>query len=398
MQDQYLLGMFFMGIYYYERCLPFGLKPSPGIFEIFASAINAFIIEDAVKLLFHYLDDFILITNKERGLREYETVLSTFKKLGVELAIEKLLTPCSSLEFLGIIIDTVTMTLNLPEDKLTYYRSIINRWIIKPSGSFKELQSLIGTLVYSARIIQHGNTFYHHLIKQVRAATDGKRKGNLSRKHIKLNSESINELQWWNYFLIKWNGRNIIPPGIDQFPLTKRHSLMTDACGTGMGAWFKDHQYVLHAWSPEELKEAARAKTISMPYLELLSILHSVNIWQKELSSSAIELQSDCKPVVEAINKGYSKEPSLHHLLRLLFFVTSLNSIFISCSHIPGVDNKQADALSRAACKNSHEQHRLLTKHFLSLSSVQDSIRQQKLIQKTVQPLPLEDWNLLKVN
>jgi hypothetical protein len=397
-EDQFLLGLRFMGLYYYERCLPFGLKPSPGIFEIFASAINIFGLEDGVKFLLHYLDDFILITNKERGHREYETVLSTFKKLGVELAVEKLSTPCSSLEFLGIIIDTVSMTLRLPEDKLTYYRSIINRWIMKPSGSLKELQSLIGTLVYSARIIQHGNTFYHHLIHQVREATKGMKAGKFSHRQVRLNNEAIQELQWWKYFIIEWNGSNIIPPGIDQFPLAKRHSLLTDACTTGMGAWFKGHQYVLHAWSEKELKEATREQAISMPYLELLSILHSVNVWQKELANNAIDLQSDCDPVVKAINKGYSREPSLHHLLRLLFFITSLNKIYISCSHIAGVDNKEADALSRAANHDNQIQNSLLTAHFMSLSSVQDSIKEQELVQKTIQPLPLEDWNSLKKN
>jgi ribonuclease HI len=165
-----------------------------------------------------------------------------------------------------------------------------------------------------------------------------------------------------------------------------------------MGAWFREHEYLLHAWSEKELKEATREQTISMPYLELLSILHSVNVWQKELANNAIDLQSDCDPVVQAINKGYSREPSLHHLLRLLFFITSLNKIYISCSHIAGVDNKEADALSRAANQNPQVQANLLTAHFLSLSSVQESIKVQDLVQRMIQPLPLENWNVLKVN
>jgi hypothetical protein len=140
------------------------------------------------------------------------------------------------------------------------------------------------------------------------------------------------------------------------------------------------------------LKDARRKKTISMPYLELLSILYSVNIWQKELANSAIDLQSDCGPVVKAINRGYSKQSNLHHLLRLLFFITSLNNIFISCTHIPGVANIEADVLSRAARHDPVEQQRLLTLHFFTVLSVQQSLRTQPLSRRTILPLPLEDW------
>ena len=166
-----------------------------------------------------------------------------------------------------------------------------------------------------------------------------------------------------------------------------------------MGAWFKDHQYALHAWSEEELKESYRDTDISMPYLELLAILHAVNIWQKELAHCAIDLQSDCDPVVESINRGYSKQPDQHHLLRILFFITSLNGIFISCSHIKGVDNDVADALSRAAHHDYKQQGKLLTDLFLSIPSVQAAHRGiHPVSRREIQPLPSENWKLLRKN
>jgi ribonuclease HI len=338
----------------------------------------------------------MLITDEARAMLEYDLVLSTFRKLGVELAAEKLSPPCSKLEFLGINIDTTLMQLSLPEDKLINYKQVISRWLSKPSGSHKELQSLIGILVYAARIIQHGNTFYHHLIRHSRTANTTRAS---SRKHIRLSKEAIEELQWWGYFIDKWNGTNIIPRSITQFPLSQRHALRTDACRTGMGAWFKNHQYALHAWSDAELKDSHREKDLSMPYLELLAILHAVNIWQKEVKNGYIDLQSDCDPVVQGINKGYSKQPSLHHLLRILFFITSLNGIFISCSHIAGVDNKEADALSRAANANFKKQNNLLTDLFFSLSSAKVcQLQGQQLVQRKIQTLPSENWSLLKRN
>ena len=157
-----------MGWYFYERCLPFGLKPAPGIFELFSSAINEFILHAGVLFFFHYLDDFLLLTNQERSSREYQLILSLFQTLGVPLSSNKLAPPCTQIEFLGIIIDTDTMEFRLPTEKLLEYRAILSRWIAKPQGTIHELQSLVGILVYAARIIQHGNTFYHHILRHLR--------------------------------------------------------------------------------------------------------------------------------------------------------------------------------------------------------------------------------------
>lgn len=100
------------------------------------------------------------------------------------------------------------------------------------------------------------------------------------------------------------------PPSLLSFPISSRRCLLTDACNTGMGAWLRtaspQHfpQYLLHAWTATELQLAQRNSRMSMPFLELLAAVLAVYLWRKELSKSAVDLQLDCKPVVDAINKG----------------------------------------------------------------------------------------------
>ena len=108
-----------------------------------------------------------------------------------------------------------------------------------------------------------------------------------------------------------------------------------------------------------------------MPFLEFLSIIYAVYTWHKELAGTALELQSDCDPVVQAIQRGYSDKPKIHQLIRVLIHITTSHSIFISCAHLPGALNAEADALSRSARTSAADQAQLLTDSFFSLPSVQ---------------------------
>jgi ribonuclease HI len=168
-----------------------------------------------------------------------------------------------------------------------------------------------------------------------------------------------------------------------------------------MGAFLQGRQFLLHAWTDKEIAASFRNQRISMPFLELLAILYAVHTWHKQLADSALELQSDSHTVVQCIQKGFhAKDPFMHHLLRTLLHITITNRIFISCTHLPGVMNIHADALSRAAHRDSLTQTRNLDTMFFSLfsSSSQSqpigtdqrlpSAPQQQLQQVAIPPFP----------
>ena len=47
------------------------------------------------------------------------------------------------------------------------------------------------------------------------------------------------------------------------------------------------------------------------------------------------------------LNTGYSRDPQIMHLLHCLFFIKAHFQMEIKVSHIPGIENTQADAISR---------------------------------------------------
>lgn len=62
-----------------------------------------------------------------------------------------------------------------------------------------------------------------------------------------------------------------------------------------------------------------------------------------------IRLFTDNTGVMYCINNGYSKSPVLRDLLSELFTLLSLRGASMTATYLPGVENTQADALSRLA-------------------------------------------------
>lgn len=393
-ENHFLLGIMFHGLIFYERCLPFGVHPGPALFESLSTAVEAICHVKGIENLCHFADDFLNVSSPEKAEEEYQVSLKIFALLGVPLATEKLAPPSPTIEFLGIMIDIPNQIISIPNDKMGRYREQVLLAQAAPSLTVKSLQSLLGGLRYCCQCIQHGPLYLHYLQQ---CLTDALREGEGWKNFkVTLTFQAKGELRWWKQFMSEWNGVNIIPPSLNHFPLSSRRYLLTDACLVGMGGWLRrpshpsyDHpQYTLHAWTDEEQRLAVRVKRASMPFLELLAVVLSVYVWREELASSALDLQSDCQAVVDAINKGYSPKLRTHQLLLTLFFISNKYKIFISCSHIAGRNNVEADALSRSADTDTHLQSSRLNSLFFSLSSVSVFHSSHRLVYKEMEALP----------
>jgi len=448
-EDQYNLGIQFMGFYFYERCIPFGIHPGPSFFEEFATAVEKICNAEGIPHIPHYADDSLLISRPEDAPSHYQRALSIFRHLGVPLSEDKLIAPSPVVEFLGIVIDCPSMQIRMPEDKLTAYREDINAALAHPNElSLHDIQSLHGILIYASRCVQKGRLFTSHILRDLATAlrivhhedliyqtptvtipsgdphktpavttpsgdphktptvttpsgdphktpsVTNDRGNQQKSKGISLTMGSLMELRWWDKCLREWNGVNIIPPSIAHVPQSQRHILYTDACDKGMGAWLLKANgsalYLLHRWTDREISLATRKKRISMPFLEMLSVIRSVFTWQNDLADSAIILRTDCTAVVQGINTNHSKTLQSHQLLLSLFLTTTKNRIFIDCQHIEGLLNVEADALSRAPSPtDTHLYHSYLSKEFFSLPSV-SSVPPHRLTQTPIVDLPSE--------
>lgn len=105
---------------YKDGMLPFGLQSAPKLFTAVIDAIEWCIHQGVVDLIFHYLDDFLVMRppNSVTCKCSLELLVSECGKLSVPLASEKIEGPSPILTFLSIEINTREGILCLQADKL----------------------------------------------------------------------------------------------------------------------------------------------------------------------------------------------------------------------------------------------------------------------------------------
>ena len=118
--DRHFLGMQWKGAVFIDTCLPFGLRSAPKLFNTIADLLAWIMRQHGVQPLLHYLDDFLTVgpPNSNICQQNLDTIKQVCDILGVPLALEKVEGPATSLSFLGITLDTVTMEAKLPPEKL----------------------------------------------------------------------------------------------------------------------------------------------------------------------------------------------------------------------------------------------------------------------------------------
>ena len=126
------------GSLYIDMALPFGLRSAPKIFTAVADAAEWIVRRRGVKFLIHYLDDYLIIGaphSNECKDSSLEILLSTFGRLGIPVADDKLEGPESCLKFLGFEVDSQSMVIRLPSAKLTEMQQLIQDWQKKKSAT-----------------------------------------------------------------------------------------------------------------------------------------------------------------------------------------------------------------------------------------------------------------------
>ena len=113
----------------------------------------------------HLLDDFLVVDFPCLPPAHCISVLRyTFDKLGVPLSDKKTVGLLTSLEFLGIQLDSVLMQASLSAEKLEHIRSIMGTACSAVSMSKREMLSLLGHLTIAMRIIPQGRSFVSCLL------------------------------------------------------------------------------------------------------------------------------------------------------------------------------------------------------------------------------------------
>lgn len=355
--ERWMLGIEWKSQFYADLALPFGHALSPALWEMYATLLEWIVRDNGVRHLIHYVDDFLTAgaADSDECQRAVDTIVKIFAELGVPINQSKFAaeaSPSTTARFLGIVIDTIRMEARLDAERLQSIHTTLDRFKEMKSCSATELQSLIGTLVFAAKVVPTGRTFISRMLDVLKTRD--------SKNVCYLTPEFRLDVEWWRTFLSKWNGVSIIPsetvwlsPEAALAPDSGAIVLFTDACESGFGALFDTH-WTHGVWSAEQTA-AAKSDPIrdsekddrSMPYLELLAATIAVCTWKHLLRGRRVYVFSDCMPVVQAMQSLKSRSPKIVSLVRVLLLTAAQNEFTLRFYHIKGSLNVHADALSR---------------------------------------------------
>lgn len=343
-EDWHLLGFMWRGKYYYERVLPFGLKSSCRLWDLYAEALHQMLKREFnIDVIIHYIDDFLFVC-KTRSAADaaLASALGLCEDLGIPMASGKTEGPTHCLTFLGIELDTQRMRARLPDAKLTELKALAEVWVEKSSCTGAELQSLVGSLSFACKVVRPGRFYLRRLITHMalvlRVTTSR------TRAHHTLPAAAIEDVRWWLQWVEHWNGISLLYDV--EWTRADKLELFTDACLIGYGVLCGSRWYA-GRWDEKQRAAAVRQSRESMPFFELYALVSAAVTFGADWQGRKILFHCDCLPVVQAIAKQSSPDPQMMHLLRTLAHTACTFGFDFRSQHIAGVQNIAADILSR---------------------------------------------------
>ena len=207
--DWPMLGMRWAGHYYFHKTLPFGLRSSCHLWERYATAAE-WIIKHVcgVRDIVHYVDDSFLADTTQGGCnRQLDCTIAALAELGVPVAADKTVRACTRIVYLGIQIDSDSMTVSMDEERLGAIRQLLAEWEQRATCSLRQLQATIGTLQWAAQVVRPGRTFLQHL-RDLAACHSASQPHDTDA--ITVMEAARDDLRWWSTFAAQWNGVSLL--------------------------------------------------------------------------------------------------------------------------------------------------------------------------------------------
>ncbi|KAM9323989.1 uncharacterized protein PAF06_020241 [Gastrophryne carolinensis] len=335
--SQYLLGCYFEGGFFIDRCLPMGCSVSCAYFEAFRTFLEWVVKEKSgLSAVTHYLDDFFCVGPADSRVCDLllSCMLSTFDSFGVPVATEKTEGPRTCMSFLGIEIDSQAGVCRLPLVKVRDLLQELQGALLVKKVTLRQLQSVLGKLNFACKVLPMGRVFSRRLS----LATAGVKE---AHHFIRLTGGLKEDLRMWVSFLSSFNG---LVYWLDPVRENREVGLFTDAAGsTGFGAYFAG-RWCAAPW-PERVRSSSDIRNLAL--LELFPVVVALALWGEDLQNKSVLFHSDNMAVVSAINAQTASSPPVVKLLRQLVLSCLQYNILFRAVHVPGVANGIADALSR---------------------------------------------------
>ena len=309
---------------YIDTRLPFGACHGSQMFQRVSDAVR-YIMRCQNYDIINYIDDFLGFGTPTVAKRSFDALYDAMQKLGLCISNKKLIHPGTQAVCLGVLVDTVTGTVSIPPEKLGQVKDMVSTWSTKKYCTKRQLQSLLGLLLYIHKCVKPARYFVNRMLEVLRNAQNPSK--------ICLTDDFWRDLNWFQKFLDQYNGTSLF----DHRPIDCVFEL--DACLTGLGGCWKN--FVYHLPIPLGYKE------MGIVHLEMINVLVALKLFKSMWSGKKVLIKCDNQAVVTVLTSGRTKDPFLGACARNVWFTAALADVELQYTHVLGKYNRTADLLSR---------------------------------------------------
>ena len=283
--DRHLLCFTWQGKLYHFTCLPNGLSSAPRKFTKLCKVPLTYLHKQGHISLGH-LDDFYLQgRTQEQCLANVIDTVALFTRLGLVVHPDKSsFLPSQIITLLGFILNSITMTVKLTEDKAANLQKACQTLLRNKNPTIREVARVIGKIVSSFPGTNYGPLYYRHLEHDKTIALK-QNKGNFDG-NMTLSTSAKSELTWW-INSISTEQYNILH-GQPTLQIT------TDASLLGWGAECEGVSTGGH-WTPIEANK-------HINYLEMYAAFFGLQTFAKDKCHVHIRLRLDNTTGVSVLN------------------------------------------------------------------------------------------------
>ncbi len=328
---------------YQYKVLPFGLALSPCVFTNVVGGALVPMREQGVRIL-NYLDDWLILAQSREQLCEHrDLVLSHLNQLGLQVNWEKSkLAPVQRISFLGMELDSVEQSARLTEERAQSVLNCLNTFRGRTAVPLKLFQRLLGHMAAAAAVtplgLLHMRPFQHLL--HCRVPRWAWQRGTY---RVAITPECRQTFSPWSDPLF-------LRAGVALEQVSRHAVVFTDASATGWGATYNG-QAVSGVWRGPQ-------RHWHINCLELLAVYLALGRLKGPLRGKHVLVCTDNTATVAYINRqGGLRSRGMSQLARHLLLWSQKHLRSLRAIHVPGVLNRVADELSRAALPGEWRLH-----------------------------------------
>ena len=330
--DQKKLKFCFDNKLYQFTVLPNGYSPGPRKFTKMLKPPLSLLRKWRITIA-AYLDDmFTSNLSYEKCKQNIRTICDMFGSLGFVIHPRKsTFEPSTLMEFLGFLIDSISMRVSLTDDKKNRIINLCDSITSMDSLSIRMVARLIGNFTSSFIAVPEGKLHYRH-IERDKVTALARARGNYDAP-MSLSPNSLKEIDWWR--------TNILEASSPIYRPNPTVTMSTDASLQGWGAC-RDLVRTGGLFSEAEVDES------HINHLEARAVGFGLAALCSDVFNTHILVLSDNTSTVGGINNmGSSKSFQLDFEVKIIWEWILTRGNWITATHIPGRLNIEADEESR---------------------------------------------------